>query len=221
MKKQLVGMNLVTSLLVLAMAVFAVVGLSIPVATEYSSLYYYSYETRTFNGFNTLLGDNYLMDFSGAIAGVNWLLLISGLTCIVLAALAMCVFSAKTAGKAELAVVIIAIITAFLYMVEGIAMVSLWRGGDGATTTAFVVFIIQALLLTAYFICRHYAETDENVSSLSAVQTSVQTQYVKTAPKSNMANAATELTKYKQLLDMGAITQEEFDAKKKELLNLE
>ena len=31
---------------------------------------------------------------------------------------------------------------------------------------------------------------------------------------------ADELKKYKELLDMGAITQEEFDAKKKELLNL-
>ncbi len=29
-----------------------------------------------------------------------------------------------------------------------------------------------------------------------------------------------ELIKYKQLLDMGALTQEEFDAKKKELLGL-
>lgn len=32
--------------------------------------------------------------------------------------------------------------------------------------------------------------------------------------------AADEIKKYKELLDMGAITQEEFDAKKKELLNL-
>ncbi|WP_073011084.1 SHOCT domain-containing protein [Clostridium amylolyticum] len=29
-----------------------------------------------------------------------------------------------------------------------------------------------------------------------------------------------KLIKYKQLLDMGALTQEEFDAKKKELLGL-
>jgi hypothetical protein len=36
------------------------------------------------------------------------------------------------------------------------------------------------------------------------------------APQSN----ADELKKYKELLDMGAITQEEFDAKKKQLLGL-
>ena len=36
----------------------------------------------------------------------------------------------------------------------------------------------------------------------------------------NNVSAADEIKKYKELLDMGAITQEEFDAKKKELLNI-
>lgn len=36
----------------------------------------------------------------------------------------------------------------------------------------------------------------------------------------NKVNDIGELKKYKELLDMGAITQEEYDAKKKELLNL-
>ena len=36
----------------------------------------------------------------------------------------------------------------------------------------------------------------------------------------NQVSAADELIKYKQLLDMGAITQDEFDAKKKSLLGL-
>ena len=33
-------------------------------------------------------------------------------------------------------------------------------------------------------------------------------------------SAADEILKYKQLLDLGALTQEEFDAKKKQLLAL-
>ena len=36
----------------------------------------------------------------------------------------------------------------------------------------------------------------------------------------HITNSADEIKKYKQLLDMGAITQEEFDAKKKQLLGL-
>ena len=39
-------------------------------------------------------------------------------------------------------------------------------------------------------------------------------------PHSGVVDVADELKKYKELLDMGAITQEEFDEKKKQLLNL-
>ena len=35
-----------------------------------------------------------------------------------------------------------------------------------------------------------------------------------------MKNAVDELKKYKELFDSGVITQEEFDAKKKQILNL-
>lgn len=46
-------------------------------------------------------------------------------------------------------------------------------------------------------------------------------QKVDTAPSSpNGLHAADEIKKYKELLDMGAITQDEFDAKKKQLLEL-
>jgi len=38
--------------------------------------------------------------------------------------------------------------------------------------------------------------------------------------KQNMRDVPDELKKFKELLDLGAITQEEFDAKKKELLGL-
>lgn len=42
----------------------------------------------------------------------------------------------------------------------------------------------------------------------------------KAAPSVNPSSNADEILKYKNLLDMGAITQEEFDKKKSELLNL-
>ena len=46
----------------------------------------------------------------------------------------------------------------------------------------------------------------------------------KSAPQATtvvqQASAADELKKFKELLDMGVITQEEFDAKKKQLLGL-
>ena len=39
-------------------------------------------------------------------------------------------------------------------------------------------------------------------------------------PLNNSTNNADEIKKYKELLDGGIITQEEFDAKKKQLLGL-
>jgi len=42
----------------------------------------------------------------------------------------------------------------------------------------------------------------------------------KSAAAIQQTSAADELRKFKELLDMGVITQEEFDAKKKQLLGL-
>ena len=42
----------------------------------------------------------------------------------------------------------------------------------------------------------------------------------KNAPAAPAVSAADELRKFKELLDMGAITQDEFNAKKKQLLGL-
>ena len=47
-----------------------------------------------------------------------------------------------------------------------------------------------------------------------------QMQEVSTKPSANAVSSADELKKFKELLDMGAISQEEFDAKKKQLLGL-
>lgn len=55
------------------------------------------------------------------------------------------------------------------------------------------------------------------VSLLSVIADSQTASAATSAP---IASAADELMKYKQLLDAGAITQEEFDAKKKQLLGL-
>ncbi len=46
------------------------------------------------------------------------------------------------------------------------------------------------------------------------------TEPVKTPAPAQNVDVATEIKKYKELLDIGAITQEEYDAKKKLLLNL-
>lgn len=56
------------------------------------------------------------------------------------------------------------------------------------------------------------------ISALEIILDEVQANSVNTATTQN--SPADEIMKYKQLLDTGAITQEEFEAKKKQLLNL-
>lgn len=57
-------------------------------------------------------------------------------------------------------------------------------------------------------------------SSIQNVLNKVRGGVTKSAVHSSQASAADEILKYKQLLDSGAITQEEYDAKKKQLLGL-
>ncbi|MBR1974547.1 MAG: SHOCT domain-containing protein [Clostridia bacterium] len=77
------------------------------------------------------------------------------------------------------------------------------------TTSAMIPFIIVVVLATAYFAVTFFVKENFSLSSLKQ----------KTAKTSEMTTAD-ELAKYKNLLDEGAITQDEYDAKKKELLGL-
>ena len=77
------------------------------------------------------------------------------------------------------------------------------------TTSAMIPFIIVVVLAAAYFAVTFFVKENFSLSSLKQ----------KTAKTSEMTTAD-ELAKYKNLLDEGAITQDEYDAKKKELLGL-
>ena len=58
------------------------------------------------------------------------------------------------------------------------------------------------------------------IGYLKAAKEGIEEEVVKVKVITNDSSNAEELIKYKQLLDMGIITQEEFDAKKKQLLGL-
>lgn len=67
-----------------------------------------------------------------------------------------------------------------------------------------------------YRLARQAAETF--IAKLTQITNNNTSQPAQTA--TSTSSAADEIAKYKSLLDAGAITQEEYDAKKKELLNL-
>lgn len=61
------------------------------------------------------------------------------------------------------------------------------------------------------------AITEKVLEVLNEIQSNRAAQ---SAPQSNTVSSADEILKFKQLLDAGVITQDEFDAKKKQLLGL-
>ena len=80
-------------------------------------------------------------------------------------------------------------------------------------SSSFVPLIIGIALVIGYNLSLKYLP-DSNLSLGEALASS------DSSAKSNEVDRMEAISKYKELLDSGAITQEEFDAKKKQLLGL-
>lgn len=153
----------------------------------------------------------------GALAIVQ--LILSCIT-VVISVLAIFFLDYKTAKRIFLGFGICCYIMIFVYAVEGIAYslgnnFSDFVNGEWVeiryTTFSYVGFIIGTVLFTALLCCHILIPADTKAADGTD----------ETAIKINRANAAGGALKlYKELMDDGAITQEEFDKKKEELLNL-
>lgn len=66
----------------------------------------------------------------------------------------------------------------------------------------------------------NYVDVHKEITSLLAIKQDAPTTHTTTIKQEIPQSNAEELKKYKELLDMGVISQEEFDAKKKQLLGL-
>ena len=88
---------------------------------------------------------------------------------------------------------------------------------NGAEVTSALLLFLPTLVLLLSGIAETAAHFMKKKSrkTAAAAPVSVSTEWCAPVPSN-----ASELKQYKELLDMGAITQEEFDAKKKQLLDL-
>ena len=91
------------------------------------------------------------------------------------------------------------------------------KGAGFAIGMLFLPFIFQLIL--AFGDAKYKDGSKENTKEDFVSQVIEKTKSVASGLGSN-PNAADELKKYKELLDMGALTEEEFEAKKKEILGL-
>lgn len=108
---------------------------------------------------------------------------------------------------------VISCILAFVYMINGTIAVSEAESSGSSfykvTTAAFVPLIFIVIFTASFFAVK--ALMNDSFSFKKAE---------KKAEQSTAVNAADELLKYKNLLDQNAITEEEYEKKKNQLLNL-
>ena len=86
--------------------------------------------------------------------------------------------------------------------------------------TEYINFIDTETMTDSSFYQIRYEDAQETLSALQLAVEQIENSVVAEPPTEHVASDADEILKFKQLLDMGAITQEEFDAKKKQLLGL-
>lgn len=177
------------------------------------------------NGFVWLTFESNLLMFGSwdpycVIYGILSILQLGfGLCAVALSALSF--VNKKYENKHKL-IIVGGLISMTLYAAEGIVLKMVEFGSsyyDDFITVSYVPLIIGVLLVVGYNLSKKYlpgdaegTEAEAEVAAPAAAQ----------AQKSGISaeNVPEMLARYKSLLDSGAITEEEYEAKKKELLGL-
>ena len=185
-------------------AVFMLIGLAFPVLhLEVLGM------VRTTLGFDVLSGNMpaAIESVGATLMAFVWLQLVATIVCIVLAVLALTVFPQKTAERVQIAVMIISAVFSLLYMIGGIVATS--SSTLAGTTASYALFIVVALLTAGYFLCMKLLPETLAVGHSEH----------KKQPRRDGEDVAGQIKKFKELYDMGAITEEEYLKKKAELLD--
>ena len=120
--------------------------------------------------------------------------------------------------KTAFILMIAGISLSFWYMIEGIIYSTMYQSmvwKTTASTSTWIAFLLCALSFIAYILCK-YLIKEEYI--LPADHPNSNLNKNNTAMVRNSINNITLLKQYKELLDEGVITQEEFDEKKKTLI---
>ena len=123
-------------------------------------------------------------------------------------------------------IIIAGLVSLTLYALEGIIVRSVYVDemkmlDDYILTASYIPLIIGVILLVAYCAVIKYMPEEISAETSSGTIPATVTANVKNAPIALSESEKIEsLAKYRNLLEQGVITQEEFDAKKKQLLDL-
>lgn len=134
----------------------------------------------------------------------------------------------KPKSKAAAAFIIPILVNIILIVLPAFFFIAMLNIDDSIVGLLVISYIpaIIAFLLYCSSVRTGYKVAEASERTVQQANYEVPTQYFtydcqqKPIASSHSPSAADELKKYKELLDMGVITQEDFDAKKKQLLDL-
>lgn len=231
--KDLTIRKLVTCLIAFAMGIVTLCGLAAALCG--GETYYGYYLTE--NGFTLMGFQSYIIQDSfvwaiSLIGAFAILQLLVAIATLVLSVLALLVFKGKTSYTICKAFVSTCFAFLIWYMIEGIVYILI----AGGSMLAYVPLIFGVLLFVAFFVCAQkvpekllrrsvpYGAYGQPYMGQPYYGAPVQPQQSapQPAPQPSAADSMEEkvklLTQYKQLLDSGILTQEEFDKLKAETL---
>lgn len=232
--KDLTIRKLVTCLIAFAMGIVTLCGLAAALCG--GETYYGYYLTE--NGFTLMGFQSYIIQDSfvwaiSLIGAFAILQLLVAIATLVLSVLALLVFKGKTSYTICKAFVSTCFAFLIWYMIEGIVYILI----AGGSMLAYVPLIFGVLLFVAFFVCAKkvpekplrrsvpygaYAGQPYMGQPYYGAPVPPQQAAPQPAPQPSAADSMEEkvklLTQYKQLLDSGILTQEEFDKLKAETL---
>lgn len=207
-------------------ALFTIIALSYPliVNTGYGN---FSFVTTSENGFDLLrfYSDIFLWDWAITLVGILCLFqLLVSIAIILLNVFSFFKCSENNVKKISLCSIIICFILNIMYMIEGIIIAATFGNSYAYYTLTYIAFIVNFGFTSGYYIFYYY-DKKIFVSSDSVIKVFPQVSNTYNSFEV-IKNSETEkenielLIKYKELLDKGIITQDEFNEKKKEFLDL-
>ena len=217
----------------LFIAIMTLVALAFPVIVIEAKIYGTSLGKLSESGFDFLSFESRIFDYDWAITLVGVLCLVQLIISIVLIglnAISIFYFDEDKAFKFSMLTIIICFILNLMYLIEGCVAVSTFHNSNYYTLT-YVAFILNILFTFAYIGFIYYTKKVdlENRNNFKYMQkqnniakiTNNTNSYIENSSGVNIDKESSNidmLKKYKQLLDEGIITQEEFDKKKDKLL---
>lgn len=162
---------------------------------------------------------------------ICWITFLSGTAALIVGVLTMFMTNDRLMKKIRLITIIVCLIILLIYMICGIVLVSEMKKAIlkelaedlfSVKISSFVPFMLCSIFAIAYFvypiIAKSKIESDVETDGLSP-KSNVRQSGAPAKSHSSTMEKITLLKEYKILLDSGIITEEEFNEKKKEILD--